>query len=385
MDSPLWIADTLVTYVQETGDFRVLDEPVGFFSMPASRARPAGARSVWDHAMLAVRSCFAFRGRKGLCLAGHGDWNDALDGIGRGGRGVSVWLTLAVAFAAGRLAELARRAGRRGDEAALRAMRRTLIGAVNRGAWDGAYYVYGFNDAGEPIGSRRNAEGRIHLNVNTWAILSGAASATGADRTASVLRSIGRLRTPLGYLLLAPPYTARSRRVGRIADMLPGLFENGSVYTHGQAFVAAALVSLGKGDEAWEALKMTMTSRTLPALSTTPPHQQSNFTVGRGNEDFGTQYYSNFSGSLDWYRRTLIRIFGVVADFDGLRIVPCPPRLLRSYEVRKRFRGCDYLVKVENRPRRPGAAPSIRVDGVPIRGNLVPLSARRSCRVDVVL
>lgn len=385
MDSPVWIADTLVTYIQETGDFGILDEKVGFFDMAAGRVRPDPSASVWDHALLAIRSCYEFRGQKGLCLAGHGDWNDALDGIGRGGRGVSVWLSAAVVFAAARLRELAVRLGRERQAVWLATVCRTLTRAVNRQAWDGRHYIYGFNDSGQPVGSDCNREGKIHLNVNTWSVLAGIAQAYGGDRTERVLKSIERLRTPIGYLLLTPPYTAKSRRVGRIADMLPGLFENGSVYTHGQAFVAAAMVTLGRGDEAWEALKMTMPSHTPPGLATTPPNQQSNFTVGRENADFGVQYYSNFSGSLDWYRRTLIRIFGVMADFDGLRISPCVPRWMKTYAVRKRFRGCEYVVTVRNTSGRGTHPRSIAVDGKPIRSVVVPLSPRTVCRVDVDL
>ncbi len=33
-DSPVWIADTLVSYLEETGDFALLDEQVGFYDLP---------------------------------------------------------------------------------------------------------------------------------------------------------------------------------------------------------------------------------------------------------------------------------------------------------------------------------------------------------------
>ena len=36
MDSPVWIPDTLVTYIKETGDFSILKEKVGFFDMDKS-------------------------------------------------------------------------------------------------------------------------------------------------------------------------------------------------------------------------------------------------------------------------------------------------------------------------------------------------------------
>ena len=385
MDSPIWIPDTLVSYLKETGDFAILDEKAPFFDLASQKTSDAPPRSVYEHAVLAVRSCYTHRGLKGLCLAGHGDWNDALDGIGHGGKGVSVWLTTAVVYAAGLMRTLAGRLGRKADAAWLANVQRTLTGAVNRAAWDGRYYVYGFNDKGQPLGSRRNPEGYLHLNVNSWAILSGVAGAAGPGRVRAVLKALDELATPLGYRLLMPSYTHRSRHVGRIADVLPGLFENGSIYTHGQSFVAAALLSLGKAGEAWEAMKMTMPSRTLPALATTPPHQQSNFTVGADNTDYGMQYYSNFTGSLNWYRKNLDRMGGVLADFDGVRIDPCVPSWLKSYEVSKVVRGCRYDVRVDNRAGVCTGVKSIAVDGRRIEGAMIPASPAKRRKVEVVM
>ena len=386
MDSPVWIPDTLTTYLKETGDWSVLDEPVGFFDLERKRHMPGKTASVYEHALLAVQSCYRLRGQKGLCLVGHGDWNDALDGIGRGGRGVSVWLTVAVIHAARIMRELALRLGRKKDAAAMAAVAATLTRNVNRSAWDGKHYVYGFDDKGRAIGARSCAEGRIHLNVNSWALFTGVARAGGgAERERAVLAAIETLNTPLGYRLLTPPYTARSKAVGRIADMLPGLFENGSIYTHGQSFVTAALLELGRGDDAWESMKRTMPSRTLPQISTQPPHQQSNFTVGPDNADFGKNYYNNFTGSLNWYRKNLMRMFGVMADYDGLKIDPCLPSFMRRAAVEKDFRGCRYRVEILNPDGVSRGVKSMVVDGMPLKSRLVPLSAKRACTVVVTM
>lgn len=385
MDSPVWIADTLITYLKETGDFRILGEKVGFFDMDKQTVDTRKAQTVYEHAMLAIKSCYDFRGQKGLCCVGYGDWNDSLDGIGRGGRGVSAWLTMAVIYAAGLMKSLAIHLGNKEDVKYLEDIRNTLTQAVNHDAWDGEHYMYGFDDRGEPIGSAKNLEGKIHLNINSWAILTGVATAGGDRRLALTLKAIERLNTPLGHLLLKPSYTYISRNVGRIADILPGLFENGAIYTHGQSFVCAALLALGKGDEAWETIKRTMPSRTLPAISTMAPHQQSNFTVGVDHEDYGKNYYSNFTGSLNWYRKNLINMFGVMADFDGLRIDPCVPTWLKRYKVRKRFHDCYYHVRVDNNAGVCTGVRSILVDGASLKGNLVSPSSKKSCRIDVIM
>ncbi len=363
MDSPLWMVDTLMRYLCDTGDFAILREKVPFL-----RSRKAG--SVYDHVKLGLESCYAHRGQKGLCLTGHGDWNDALDGIGRGGRGVSVWLSMALVFFSRELLRLAEHIGDASGTARFRSIISTMTRNINRYAWDGHYYVYGFDDQGRPIGSHRNPEGRIHLNVNTWALLSGVAEAGGhAD---DVIRSIQALDTPIGHLLLDPPYTALSKHVGRIADMQPGMFENGAVYTHGQSFFIAAMIRMGRGTDAYRALKATMPEATIPDISTAPLHQQTNFAVGRAHPNFGQHLYTNFTGSLAWYRRAIEWMLGVIPDLDGLVISPCIPATWKEYRVVRRWRGGEYHVTVHNPEGIERGVKEVRVDSEAIGGTRIP-------------
>lgn len=74
----------------------------------------------------------------------------------------------------------------------------------------------------------------------------------------------------------------------------------------------------------------------------------SNFTVGVEHEQFGRNYYSNFCGALAWLRKSLERMFGVLADFDSLVIDPCIPSAWKSFEVVKVFRGCRVKVRFTN-------------------------------------
>ena len=47
--------------------------------------------------------------------------------------------------------------------------------ADNRNGWDGNWYVYAFDDDGVLVGSESNPEGKIHLNAQTFALLTGIA------------------------------------------------------------------------------------------------------------------------------------------------------------------------------------------------------------------
>lgn len=346
MDSSSWIPDTLVGYVKETGDRAILDRKEGFYNPETGRVEQEPAATVYEHALRGVRVLYERRGLHGLCLIGHGDWNDALDGVGAGGGGVSVWLSMALVRAAQRFRELAVLTGDNGSRDLMDRIVLEMTETINRHAWDGDHYVYAFMPDGRPVGASSCEEGKIHLNVNSWSLLSSVAQAAG--RVEAVLAAVEKVSTPVGCLLIDPPYTARSRHVGRIADCAPGQFENGGIYTHGQSFLTYALAEAGLGDRAWAELKKLMPSTTLPDISTGAPHQISNYTVGTAHPHFGRNLYSNFTGSIAWLRRTVERMHGVLADFDSLLLDPVLPRSWGELRVVKQFRGCRVTVEILN-------------------------------------
>lgn len=336
-DSPSWLADLLVTYISETGDAAILEEQVPYLNWETKRPSQESG-SVYEHVLRGTKSLFGRTGHHGLSAIGYGDWNDAISGIG-GKNGVSIWLSCAAVFAAGHMERLAGKFGRDEDAHMMRGLREEMIERINTHAWDGEWYLYAINDRGEKIGSRDSQEGKIHLNVNTWALFTGVAAAAG--REAAVRESLRQLETPIGHMLLRPAYTQASREtVGRIADQAPGLIENASIYTHGEAFYLYALAQRGEGDAWLEALRRTLPSEQVADIATGPPHQQSNFFVGPDHSRFGENMFNGFTGSLAWYRRSFEHVLGVVPCLEGLRIDPRPPSSWGSYRVRKIYRGC---------------------------------------------
>ena len=379
-DSPVWIPGALTKYVKETGDMAFLDERVPWLDEDTMQPSEMESATVFQHAVRGLESIFTNTGFHGLCKIGYGDWNDALSRIG-GEKGVSIWLSCACVVACKQMAELADFLRRDGDAGRFRSVAKDLTERINARAWDGQWYIYAINRDGEPIGSARCAEGKIHLNVNTWAIFSGVAAAAGREE--QVWKAIEQLSTPVGHALMDPPYTLASRKdVGRIADMVPGQFENGSVYTHGESFYLYALVARGRSDAWATALPRTLPSCLVPDIATGPPHQQSNYAVGRAHPAFGMNLFNNFTGSLSWYRNGIELVCGVTADYAGLRIDPRPPSGWNKYRVVKSFRGCKVSVNL-----RRGKASSIRLNGAPVEAELIPaekLPSGGEAVVDVV-
>lgn len=363
-DSPVWIADTLVTYLEETGDFSLLKEEVGFYDLATHRQDNRVKKSVYEHALLGLKGLFAKRGQKGLCLIGYGDWNDAMDGVAKRGKGVSTWLSIALVFAAQRMLGLARHLDDLPTANLMECIIQTMTAAVNANAWDGDHYVFGFNDDGVAMGSRTSEEGRIHATVSSWALFTGVAAAAGREE--QLLRAMKRLWTPLGTTSLDIPYTQKSRELaGRIADITPGQFENGAIYTHAHSFLLYGLACTGRADRAYDELKLSLPDNTFPDIATGPPHQQSNFAVGPSHPNFGTNLYSNFTGSTAWYLKTIDRMVGVLADLDGLRIAPVAPAAWKNFQLHKRFRGIDYRFRFRHLSGRSQVT-SVTVDGKPL-------------------
>jgi len=330
MDSSSWIPDLLAHYLAETGDIAFLDVQVPYYDSAAGKPDPAQSGTVYEHALRAVESLASFTGFHGLCKIGYGDWNDALSGIG-GENGVSVWLSCACVYAANRMAEVAAWHKHHDDADRMRQVAATMTRRINDHAWDGHWYIYAINGNGCPIGSSTNQEGKIHLNVNTWALFTGVAAAAG--REAAVIEAITQLDTPCGHRLLIPAYRHTDRKeVGRIVDMKPGMFENSSIYTHGEAFFLYALVRTGQQDACYRRLLEILPSSQVQDITTGPRHQQSNFTVGPDHENFGMQLFSNFTGSLAWYRKVIEEMLGIYPDFDKLKIQPQPPAEWLEYE-----------------------------------------------------
>ncbi|HVJ43470.1 MAG TPA: glucoamylase family protein, partial [Dongiaceae bacterium] len=249
-DDRVWLAYVAAHYVEMTDDHLVLDEMVGFlegpmlangehdlFFQPMTAERSA---SLYDHCALALDRSLDV-GSHGLPLIGTGDWNDGMNRVGEGGKGESVWLgwflhTTLVAFAA--VAE------KRGDAAHAETWRShagALQAALEREAWDGAWYKRGYFDDGSPLGSAANLECRIDSIAQSWAVLSGAAEPSRAGRAMASLDDYLIRRDDKLALLFTPPFDQTVQDPGYIKGYPPGIRENGGQYTHAAAWTILAL------------------------------------------------------------------------------------------------------------------------------------------------
>ncbi len=362
-DHCVWLPVCLKAYLDETGDAGILDTPVS--------DRDGVRASVAERIDRAMHWLLAARDPRGLSYIAQGDWCDPMNMVGWKGRGVSGWLSLASAHALRLWADIRARHGGASVAQPFHDGADALNTAVDAQLWDGDWYGRGITDDGVVFGVSADTEGRIYLNPQSWAMLSGAAD---APRRARMLAAIdAQLLTPYGVTMLGPPYTGMRDDVGRLTQKFPGSAENGAVYNHAAAFYLHALYQAGEGDRAWQVLRAM-----LPAPEPGDCLQRGqlpvfvpNYYRGAWREHPRTAGRSSQlcnTGTAAWMYRCLIEgLFGLRGDGELLRIAPQLPSHWPSAQVLRRFRGarCDVAyVRVAGLDRM-----RILLDDVPLEGD----------------
>ena len=367
-DDLVWLPFVTCQYLKESADFAILDERVSYLGSDGRTSRERG--TLYEHCRRAIDSFWTRLSPRGVPRMGAGDWNDGLSAIGKQLKSESVWLGHVLAGLLDEWIELERRRARP-DRAVIRRYAHEahkLRAAINRHFWDGAWYVRATKDSGEPIGSRRNRDGRIYLNAQTWAILS---DVVPARRLPRMLRSMERmLYAKHGPLLLAPAYRKPDARIGYLTRYAPGARENGGTYTHAAVWALQAECKLGRAAKVWELFR----SFSPVVRGMDPDHYAVEPYVTPGNVDgpdsphFGRGGWTWYTGSAAWLFRVGTEwMLGVRPDWDGLRIQPCLPPPWRGFTMRRSFRGARYEIQVAR-----GTRNEVHVDGRRIASNLVP-------------
>lgn len=383
-DDLLWLPFVTLAYLRETADFSVLDAKVPFLKAPGKPARET--HTIYEHCRRAIDTFWPRLSRRGVPRMGAGDWNDGLSAIGNTLKSESVWLAH---FLIGILEQWVEMEPRRATPDVATAKRyaraaQKMRRDVNRHFWDGDWYQRATKDNGDVIGSKRNRDGRIFLNAQTWAVLHDVAPPA---RVKKLLRAMERhLYKDYGPLLLAPAYRTVDAEIGYLTRYSPGSRENGGLYTHAGVWAVQAECKLGRADVAWRVYKSFC-----PVLrGNDPDHYLAEPYVTPGNVDgpdsphFGRGGWTWYTGSAAWlFRISTEWMLGVRPEYDGLRIAPCLPPHWKRFAMTRRFRGATYRIVA-----RVGRGDTMRVivDGDPQRGTLVPaFGDGRTHEVEVLL
>ena len=365
-DTPLWLPLAIMTWLKESGDFSLLEEVTPFHD--------GGEATVLHHLYAAIDYTLANLSERHLAKFGPGDWNDTLDYLGRGGRGESVWVTMFLGYILRETAALCRHIADPAAAEKYREAHTRVTEAVNRHCWDGEWYIRGTNDLGEVIGSAANEEGRIFLNTQSWAVISGIAAGDRARRCMDAVRT--HLETPKGPKILHPAYTRIDPNIGLATRCVPGKKENGAVFNHPVSWAILAECLLGRGDRAFEIYRKALPMN--PAVDIdryeVEPYVYAEYVTSPDHPTFGQASHSWLTGSSAWMLRDgLDYILGVRPEYEGLRIDPCIPADWPEYKVTRRFRGITFHITVRNPAGVNKGVRQIEINGVPFAGTLIRL------------
>jgi cellobiose phosphorylase len=264
--------------------------------------------------------------------------------------------------------------------------REDMIKVINESAWDGEWYLAAINDLGNPVGSKNEKEGKIYLNSQTWAILSGVAS---GERAEHCFRAIDEhLDSPYGPLVLTPAYKTYNPNIGRLTGFVPGIWENGTPYCHSGAFKAVADCIGGRGDKAYETLmKIIPNSDINPSIhSGCEPYALTNMYLGPENPRAGETLFAWVTGTAGWiFRLVTTYILGFHTGYNDVEIKPCLPSGWRNCSYTRYWRGGTYHVSITNPESSGCKVKEIKVDGKIIEGNKIPMFTCGEHKIDVVL
>ncbi len=397
-DHQIWLTTTVAAYIKETGDKDILSEYMpylkdkwikGWDTDPDHKggAQTDGEGTLFEHIEANLRFCFDDVGEKGFPRIGHADWNDAIDEAGIKHRGESVWLAQALVRSLKILADLSELVGEEQKKTEYLQMAKTMDERINTYGWDGNWYSRGFDDNGQVYGSKEDKEGKIYLNAQSWAILSGVAR---DDRLKKVMSSVEKyLNGPHGLALFYPGYSSWVKRLGRISMFSEGTKENAAVFCHAATFMAVAYAKSGCGDKAYEAIRKIMpnTQKDMD-LYKTEPYALAEYLVGPENPyRYGEGAFTWITGSSGWsFMLATEWIMGARRDFDGLLIDPCIPKKWKKCSIRRPFRGDIYDIEIHNPKGKESGVKQILVDGQEIAGNvIIPIKDGKVHKVKVTL
>lgn len=368
-DCAVWITFTAYALLMELGDLSLLERAVPFTD--------GGQATVFEHLRLSVQYLYDFKGHHDLIRIWGGDWNDSMNMAGLGGKGVSVWLSIAWVRANDMFVEICQKLSK--DELAAKhsEMGKAMRERIEKYGWDGRYYLTAINDEGQPIGSHKNDEGRMWLNPQLWAVL---ADLRPRDQLLEIMQVVDEmLETPYGTRVNYPPYTKPHNGEGTYALQPAGTLLNASPYMHPMSWKLGVEAILGRADKVEETLRKILPWDNTYGKTMGEPYILYNMYHGEeAGYRVGTPGQSWRTASHSWVLKSLTRfVLGIAPTPEGLTLTPCLPPSWKECSVRKVLRGCTYVIRYHQTGTR-----QTLVDGKAWTDAVLPLRVGETVEVD---
>lgn len=379
-DDLLWLPFVLFHYLDETGNYKFLDETEPYYDNKQKQD------SLFNHCTAAIEVVLKRYSERGLPLIGAGDWNDGLSAVGLEFKGESIWLAHFFYLILKRFADVCEKVEHKELQNRYEQKAEELKEVINKYAWDGEWFWRATKDNGEKIGSSENEEGKIFLNAQTWSVI---ADSTDDHRKADAMTAVEKyLLKNNGALLLWPAYTKPDKYIGYLSRYAPARRENGGVYTHAATWAIQAFAMMKDAENAFEAYKRLspINSGMHPDKYVAEPFVTPGNIDGTDSPNYGMGGWTWYTGSAQWFQKEILEwILGVRPTEKGLLIDPCIPKTWNEYKVKRTFRGTVYNIIVKNQNGVSFGVKEIFVNGVPVKGNVIPVQSNKIVDVEVIL
>ena len=376
-DDLLWLPYAATRYTEHTGDYNIWDELIPFLeSAPLEENEferydftqiSEKTGTLYEHCILAIERALRF-GEHGLPLMGAGDWNDAMNRVGRNQLGESIWLGWFLYSVLQSFIPISNYFNDSGQTKKYQQIAAQLAESLNQNGWDGNWYRRAYNDLGEPLGSIQNTECQIDCIAQAWAVISGAAD---PDKAVSAMQALDQKlvsREDSLVCLLTPPFSKTNPSPGYIQAYPPGVRENGGQYTHAAVWAIIAWAKLGEGNQAYSLFRLLNPinhSRTDSEIQryrvepyvmaadiySIPPY------TGRG----GWTWYTGAAGWM--YQAGLEWVLGIKKRGSRLYIEPCIPEEWSEFSVSYKYQDTLYEIKVKNPLHKQTGGTALKLDG----------------------
>ncbi|MEN8192667.1 MAG: N,N'-diacetylchitobiose phosphorylase [Bacteroidota bacterium] len=365
-DDAIWLVASVCEWIVENGDLEIFNEVVSYAD--------GGEGTIYEHLTKILDFSANYVGQTGICQGLRADWNDCLNL----GGGESSMVSFMHYWALEIFIESAKVLNRTDDVEKYTLMAEKVMKSCEEVLWDGNWYIRGFTKHGEKIGTNETEEGKIFLNAQTWAVLSGVAS---QERSIKAMDAVDEyLYSKYGLHLLWPAYSKPNDDIGYVTRVYKGIKENASIFSHPNPWAVIAECKLGRGNQAMKFYDAILPYNQNDIIETrqSEPYSYCQFIVGKDHKAHGKARHPWLTGTASWFYTAATKsILGIQPTYKGLNIDPCIPSDWEGFIVKRKWRGALYNITVENPNGVEKGVKSIMVNGKSVDG-IIPIMESES-------
>lgn len=388
-DSHLWLPMLLYGILADTGDFSLLDESVPTLS-PTDHRSAGPEMTVWQHMLAAMDFTESHLGIHGLPLTLKGDWNDIIGKFSEKKRGESVFAAEQYIICLKLLTEIAKTRGLPEAEMLEQRAKRQKA-AVEASAYNGQWWFRCFDDNGDPVGGPGSEFGKLWLNPQSWAVMSGVG--TREQNLSAMGHVYDTLKTDTGLRLIYPGFKTYPEVTDPFTGYNPGNGENGAIFCHANGWAVIAQALLGDGDKAWEYYTLLAPQKALERVGLetyrAEPYAWASNIVGPENPKHGWANVTHITGTAAWMDIAANQfLLGIRPKLGGVQIAPVMRSDWKAMSAQRIYRGTRICMSVSNPNGATSGVAKMTVDGQEFASAFLPaefLSGKQEVHVEVLL